>query len=66
MGVVDEPVENSIGEAAATEVGMPVAYRQLRGDDGSAGAVSLLNRFEQIPSFGFVEGSEAEVVDNEQ
>ena len=66
MGVVDEPVEYRIGEATATEILVPIGDGQLRGDERGAGAVSLFDRFEQVLSFEFVEGGEAEVVDYQE
>lgn len=66
MGVVDEPIEDCVGEAAAAEVLVPVTERQLGSDDGGTDAVAFLDGFEQVLPFGLVEGREAEVVDDEE
>ena len=66
MGVVYESIEDRIGEATTAEILVPVADWQLRRDECGADAVALLDGFEQVLSFGFVEGGEAEVVDDQK
>ena len=66
MGVVYEPVEDRIGEATTAEILVPVADWLLRSDECSAGAILLLDGLEHVLSFGFVEGSEAGIVDDKQ
>src|SRR5690554_2453781 len=66
MCVVHEAVEDRVSDATAAEIRVPVGDRQLRRDDRGAGAVAFLDGFEQVLSFGLVEGGETEVVDDDE
>ena len=46
MGVMDQAVEDGIGDASAAEELVPVADRELGGDHGCPGAVALLEGLE--------------------
>ena len=51
MGVMDEAVEDGIGDASAAEELVPVADGELGSDHGCPGAVALLDGLEQILLF---------------
>lgn len=51
MGVVYEPVEDGVGEAAGAEALVPVADRQLGSDQGCAAAVAFSWCFEKVLFF---------------
>jgi hypothetical protein len=63
VSVVDEAVEDGIGDAAAAEELMPVTNGELGSDGDCPGAVAFLERFEQILLFPVCEAGETEVID---
>ncbi len=48
MGIVDEAVEDGVGDGGFAKRVVPLANRQLAGDDSGAELVAVLNDFEQI------------------
>jgi len=62
--VVNEPIEDGIGDAAAAEVFVPVADRQLRGDDRGPGAVSLFEGFQQILLLTIAQAGQTKIIDD--
>lgn len=62
VSVVDEPVEDGIGDASAAEILVPVGHGQLRGHDGGAAAVALFDGFEQILLFPLGHTRKAKIV----
>ena len=42
VGVVDESVENSIGDSSVAECSVPLVERELAGDEGSASVVTVI------------------------
>ena len=62
MGIVDEPVEDGIGEGGAADDVVPGVDGQLAGDDGGGAAVSVLEDLEQVAAFVRGEGGEAPIV----
>lgn len=65
MSVMDEAVEDGIGDASAAEELVPVADRELGSDHGGSGAVALFEGLEQILLFPVGEGRKAEVIDQD-
>ena len=66
VSIVDEAIEDGVGESGIAEVIMPEIDRELAGDEGGSDSVSVLDHFEQISSFGIGQGSQAQVVQDEQ
>ena len=62
VGGMDEPIQDGIGNPAATEILMPVAYRELGRDHGGPAAVALLDGLEQVLFFSVTHGGQAKVV----
>ena len=48
VGVVHEAVEDGIGECGIADDVVPLFDRQLRGDDGRTGGVSVIEDVEQV------------------
>ena len=48
MRVVDDPVENGVGQCRVADDLVPVVDRHLAGDDQRAGAIAILDDFQQI------------------
>jgi hypothetical protein len=65
VGVVDEAVEDGIGDSGLAERAVPVADRELAGDDGGAELVAVLDDLEQIGGLFGCERSQRQVVDDE-
>jgi hypothetical protein len=65
MGVMDEAVEDGIGDASAAEELVPVADRELGSDNGGPGTVALLESLEEILLFPVGEGCKAKVIDQD-
>mgnify|MGYP006883685366 CR=1 FL=1 len=51
ISVVDEPIEDGIGDGAITEVGMPLIDRQLTGDQRRAAIVAIIEDLQQIDEY---------------
>jgi hypothetical protein len=65
VSIVDEPIEDGVGESRIAEVIMPEIDRELAGDEGGGGSVSILDHFEQVSAFGIGRRGQAQVVQDE-
>ena len=66
MCVVNDAIEDGIGETSATEVFVPVCDGQLRCHDEGAGAVALLDGLEEVLFLWLCETGDREVIDDKQ
>ena len=66
MGVVDEPIQDGVGECGVSHDRVPVLDGQLAGDEGGASAVAVFEDLEEITALGVGEWSEAEVIEDEE
>ena len=64
MGVMDKPVEDSIGNGGIADLFMPVRYGKLTGDDGGSVPMSFLNDLQEVSSFGVGHGGETEIINH--
>ena len=62
-GVMDESVEDGVGEGGVAEQLMPLGQGELAGDEGGARGVSV---FEEVAAVVGVERGESEVVEDEE
>jgi hypothetical protein len=51
VGVVDEAIENGVGDRGVPNGSMPGIHGELTCDDGGCAAVAVLEDFEQIAAF---------------
>lgn len=65
MGVMDEPVEDGVGQGGIAQGLMPVRDRQLAGDDGGAGLVAFVQEFQQVAAAGIIEQGQPPVVEHQ-
>jgi len=65
MGVVDQAVEDGVGDGGISDLFVPVIHRKLTGDDGGDMTVSLLDDLQEVSSFGIGHGSEPEIVNHQ-
>jgi len=66
VGVVDESVEDGVGEGGVAEDVMPVVEGELAGDERGAFAVAIVEDFEEVATLGIGEGREPEVVEQKE
>ena len=66
VGVVDEPVEDGVGEGGLADDLVPGPHRELAGDDGGAAAVALLDDLHQVATLGSGQALGAPVVQDQQ
>ena len=66
VGVVQEPVEDRVGERGIADVVVPEFERELAGDESGATADAVVEQFEQVVAFARTEGSDGEVVDHHE
>ena len=66
VSVVDEPVQDGVGECRVSHDPVPVLDGELAGDQRGPAAVAVLEDFEEVTTLGVRERSEAEVIENEE
>ena len=66
VGVVDEPVEDGVGEGGVAEQVVPLLDGKLAGDQGGTGGVSVLEELEEVSAMVGVERGESEVVEDDE
>ena len=54
--MVEQAVQNAVGDGGFTDDGMPVFDWALAGDDGGSFVVAVLDNFEQIVALRRIEG----------
>ena len=65
MGIVDEPVENGVGECRIADGLVPVIDRQLAGDDCRATTVAVFEDFQQIPPLCRCEHGQPPIIEDQ-
>ena len=63
MGVVDEPIEDGVGDGRVGDRLVPVIDRQLAGHDGRAAIVPVIDDLQQIATLILRQGREPPVVE---
>ena len=66
VGVVHEPIEDSITEGGVADDIVPVLDGELTGDEGGSARVAVLEDFEEVSAFDLIERLESEVVNDDQ
>ena len=66
VGVVDEPVEDGVGEGGLADDLVPGLQRQLAGDDGGAAAVALLDDLHRVAALGGCQALGAPIVQDQK
>lgn len=65
MGVVNEAIENGVGDGSVTDHLVPVLYRKLAGDHRGTIDMAVVHDLEQIAALFVVQGGQPPVVDDE-
>ena len=66
VGVVDEAVEDGVGDGGIADDLVPVLDRHLAGDDGRAAFVAVVDDFQQIAALLAGERCETPIVEDQQ
>ena len=66
VGVVDEPVENGVGESRFSDTLVPEVDRILAGDQGGAGLPAVFEDFEEIVSLVLGQRQKTQIVQNQK
>lgn len=66
FAVVDQSIEDSVGEGRILELAVPELDRELAGDEHAAALVAVFEQFEQQPLVARAHGHEAEVVEDDE
>ena len=66
MGVVNDAIENGVGDRRLADHLMPLGDRQLRGDKGRFPAITLFEDFQEIKPLLISEGVRAPIVEDQQ
>src|SRR5262245_10638024 len=65
VGVVEEAIADGVGQRGLADEGVPLSDGKLAGQDGGAGAVPVVQQFEEVSAILRGEGVEAPVVDEQ-
>jgi hypothetical protein len=66
VGVVDEAIENGVGDRGVPNGSMPGIHGELTCDDGGCAAVAVLEDFEQIAAFCGGEHRQSPIIQNQK
>src|SRR5579863_3817727 len=66
VGVVDEAIEDCVGDGGISDNFVPAIDGQLAGDDDRTSFISVLDDLEQVAALIGVEGLRSPVIQNEQ
>ena len=66
VGVVDEPIEDGVGDGGVADDFIPLADRHLAGDDDRAHLVAVIDDFQQIAALLGVQRLRPPIVQDEQ
>ena len=64
--MVQQAVQDGIGDGGLADDRMPVFDRALAGDDGGSFVVAVLDDFEQIIALRIIERSQKQIIEDEQ
>src|SRR5262245_5206438 len=63
VGVVEETIADGVGQRGLADEGVPLSDGELAGQDGGAGAVPVVQQFEEVPAILRGEGVEPPIID---
>src|SRR6187551_3602165 len=66
VGIVNDAVEDRVGQSGIPDQGMPAVHRDLAGDQGGAAAVAVFNDFEHVVALLGAEWFEASIIEDQQ
>src|ERR1051325_8843653 len=66
MGIVNDAIQDRIGQGGISDKGMPTVHRDLAGDQGGAAAVAVFDDFEHVVALLGAERLEAPIIEDQQ
>ena len=66
LSVVDQPVENAIGQGLITDLLVPLGHREFAGQDHRSPLVAVLADFQEVPALGIGQRRHRPVVDHQR
>ena len=66
MGIVNQAVQDGIGNGGVADMIMPVFHGELTGNEGGCITVTLLDEFEELSSFGVVQRGQPQVIEDKE
>jgi hypothetical protein len=66
MGVVDQAIEDRIGQRGISDLGMPFIHRELSGHEGGTEAMAVFEEFQEVPALFIGQGGQSPVVQGDQ
>ena len=66
MGVVNDPVQDGVGNGGFANHGVPLCDRQLSGDQSGFASVALFKDFEKVKALLIIEAMGAPIIQDQQ
>ncbi len=66
IGVMDEPIEDGVGQGGIAQIGMPVVHGELAGRQGGAPGVAVVEEFQEVAPLVGGEWNQAPVIEDEE
>ena len=66
MGVVDQAIQDGIGQGGIPDLGVPFIHRELRGHEGGTEAVTIFEEFQEVPALFVGQGGYSPVIQGDQ
>lgn len=62
---MDQAVQDGVSDGRVRDVGMPLVYRELAGDDGGPGLAAVVDDLQQVPAVGGGQRADPPVIQRE-
>jgi len=66
MGVVDQAIEDRIGQRGISDLGMPFIHRELSSHEGGMEAMTVFEEFQEVPALFIGQGGQSPIVQGDQ
>jgi hypothetical protein len=66
MGVVDQAIEDRIGQRGISDLGMPFIHQELSGHEGGTESMTVFEEFQEVPALFIGQGGQTPVVQDDK
>ncbi len=66
MGVVDQAIQDGIGQGRIPDLGVPFIHQELGSHESGAEAVTIFEKFQKVPALIVGQGGQAPVIQDDQ
>ncbi len=66
MGVVDQAIEDGVGQRGISDLGMPFIHRELSGHEGGTEAMTVFEEFQEVSTVFIGQEDESPIVQDDQ